>query len=311
MSRLFPLILPCSPPLLRGIVWWLAPGTQSPPHSLTNVPCSPPLLRGKPQDNGTRSRRMLAAATALTSSPSPEEKRQLPSLSSAAPLDPPVEDLPAATEDKQGEPLAGAANPGQTREANLDMEGGGGAPDPAAAAGTTAASAAATGTTRPGDGGEAPLHLSDRPGSYWALAAAQEASCSAASQGQEGAVMWGQCQLGALAEELTSQCPVRRGGGGGEGCGAGDSLQSTMASCRAIVHSSIGCFCMICLPLQICLCDFESGDMLRQLPCKHEFHQPCIDSWMDRHRTCPLCRHVLWEEDGQSGNGQSGNGSGP
>ena len=47
-------------------------------------------------------------------------------------------------------------------------------------------------------------------------------------------------------------------------------------------------------PAQICLCDFESGDILRQLPCKHEFHQPCIDSWMDRHRTCPLCRHVLW-----------------
>ena len=169
---------------------------------------------------------MLAAATALTSSPSPEEKRQLPSLSSAAPLDPPVEDLPAATEDKQGEPLAGAANPGQTREANLDMEGGGGAPDPAAAAGTTAASAAATGTTRPGDGGEAPLHLSDRPGSYWALAAAQEASCSAASQGQEGAVVWGQPlrqqpQLGALAEEMTSQCPVRWEGGRGAGGGGG------------------------------------------------------------------------------------------
>ena len=46
--------------------------------------------------------------------------------------------------------------------------------------------------------------------------------------------------------------------------------------------------------LQICLCDFEAGDMLRQLPCSHEFHQPCIDSWMERHRTCPLCRHVLW-----------------
>ena len=35
--------------------------------------------------------------------------------------------------------------------------------------------------------------------------------------------------------------------------------------------------------------------MLRQLPCKHEFHQPCIDSWAARHRTCPLCRYLLWE----------------
>ena len=48
-------------------------------------------------------------------------------------------------------------------------------------------------------------------------------------------------------------------------------------------------------PSQICLCDFESGDMLRQLPCKHEFHQPCIDSWAAHHRTCPNCRYLLWE----------------
>ena len=35
--------------------------------------------------------------------------------------------------------------------------------------------------------------------------------------------------------------------------------------------------------------------MLRQLPCEHEFHQPCIDSWAAHHRTCPLCRYLLWE----------------
>ncbi|GAX84161.1 hypothetical protein CEUSTIGMA_g11584.t1 [Chlamydomonas eustigma] len=45
----------------------------------------------------------------------------------------------------------------------------------------------------------------------------------------------------------------------------------------------------------ICLCDFECGETLRELPCSHEFHQPCIDSWMEKHTTCPLCRHVLWE----------------
>ncbi|GAX78761.1 hypothetical protein CEUSTIGMA_g6198.t1 [Chlamydomonas eustigma] len=45
----------------------------------------------------------------------------------------------------------------------------------------------------------------------------------------------------------------------------------------------------------VCLCDFVSGDLLRILPCKHEFHCPCIDSWMEHHRTCPLCRLVLWE----------------
>ena len=35
--------------------------------------------------------------------------------------------------------------------------------------------------------------------------------------------------------------------------------------------------------------------MLRQLPCKHEFHQPCIEGWAAHHQTCPLCRYLLWE----------------
>ena len=156
---------------------------------------------------------MLAAATALTSSPRLDQQQwqpppALPQL--------PGGDLPVATEDKQGEPLADPAEPGQTRESGLESEDGGGAAEPAEA----------SETARPGDGGEAALHLSDRPGSYWALAAAQEASCSAASQGQEGAVMWGQPlrqqpQLGALAEEMTSQCPVRWEGGRGAGGGGG------------------------------------------------------------------------------------------
>ena len=58
------------------------------------------------------------------------------------------------------------------------------------------------------------------------------------------------------------------------------------------VHVVIPSFC---LPAQICLCDFEGGDMLRQLPCKHEFHQPCIEGWAAHHQTCPLCRYLLWE----------------
>ncbi|GAX84160.1 hypothetical protein CEUSTIGMA_g11583.t1 [Chlamydomonas eustigma] len=44
----------------------------------------------------------------------------------------------------------------------------------------------------------------------------------------------------------------------------------------------------------ICLLTFEMGDRLRVLPCGHDFHQPCIDSWMRHHMTCPLCRNLLW-----------------
>ena len=41
----------------------------------------------------------------------------------------------------------------------------------------------------------------------------------------------------------------------------------------------------------ICLDDYSSGDVLRTLPCKHEFHAKCVDRWLlDVNRTCPCCR---------------------
>lgn len=58
----------------------------------------------------------------------------------------------------------------------------------------------------------------------------------------------------------------------------------------------------------ICLCTCKSGDMLRTLPCGHEFHPPCVDRWLlgfDVHGghtrrdadgspgqlpSCPLCK---------------------
>ncbi|XP_076436259.1 uncharacterized protein LOC143275854 [Babylonia areolata] len=41
---------------------------------------------------------------------------------------------------------------------------------------------------------------------------------------------------------------------------------------------------------QICLVEFENGDCLRSIPCKHDFHKDCIDEWLKRNATCPICR---------------------
>jgi hypothetical protein len=45
----------------------------------------------------------------------------------------------------------------------------------------------------------------------------------------------------------------------------------------------------------ICTEDFEVGDDLSLLPCKHRhrFHRSCIARWLARSRLCPLCRQAL------------------
>ncbi|KAL8600819.1 hypothetical protein ACOMHN_056477 [Nucella lapillus] len=57
------------------------------------------------------------------------------------------------------------------------------------------------------------------------------------------------------------------------------------------------------LQCQICLVDFENGDCLRCIPCKHDFHKDCLDEWLKRHsrssgQPLSLLRHS--QSSGQS-----------
>ncbi|KAM3271625.1 hypothetical protein ACQJBY_042056 [Aegilops geniculata] len=41
----------------------------------------------------------------------------------------------------------------------------------------------------------------------------------------------------------------------------------------------------------VCLAEYADGDELRRLPgCKHAFHRLCVDEWLRRRPSCPLCR---------------------
>lgn len=41
----------------------------------------------------------------------------------------------------------------------------------------------------------------------------------------------------------------------------------------------------------ICLSDYKPKESLRKIPeCNHYFHVECIDEWLKRNATCPVCR---------------------
>lgn len=52
----------------------------------------------------------------------------------------------------------------------------------------------------------------------------------------------------------------------------------------------------------VCLDGYKASDVVRILPCQHEFHKLCIDPWLVEHRTCPMCKLNILKELGLGSN---------
>lgn len=57
------------------------------------------------------------------------------------------------------------------------------------------------------------------------------------------------------------------------------------------------------LTCSVCLEQVNVGDVLRSLPCLHQFHASCIDPWLRQQGTCPVCKFRAgsgWNDSGHN-----------
>ena len=50
----------------------------------------------------------------------------------------------------------------------------------------------------------------------------------------------------------------------------------------------------------VCLVKYEQDEIVNTLPCKHIFHENCIQTWFESNDTCPLCRARLGQNTDRS-----------
>ncbi|XVF03324.1 hypothetical protein REPUB_Repub04eG0251400 [Reevesia pubescens] len=51
----------------------------------------------------------------------------------------------------------------------------------------------------------------------------------------------------------------------------------------------------------VCLEEWKCGEVAKEMPCKHKFHDECIEKWLGIHGSCPVCRYKMPVDDEEIG----------
>lgn len=109
--------------------------------------------------------------------------------------------------------------------------------------------------------------------------------------GNPGDYVWGRDGLDAIVTQLLNQMD-------GTGPPPLPRKQIDEIPTTTISQSQVDCK----LQCSVCWEDFKLSEPVRQLPCQHVYHAPCIIPWLELHGTCPICRQNLGDQNSAEAN---------
>ncbi|KAL0098389.1 hypothetical protein PUN28_008358 [Cardiocondyla obscurior] len=123
----------------------------------------------------------------------------------------------------------------------------------------------------------------------------QDAQPSVLFLGNPGDYVWGRDGLDAIVTQLLNQMD-------GTGPPPLSRNQIDEIPTTIITQSQVDCK----LQCSVCWEDFKLSEPVRQLPCAHVYHAPCIVPWLELHGTCPICRQNLGDQNQAETNQDAG-----
>lgn len=95
-----------------------------------------------------------------------------------------------------------------------------------------------------------------------------------------------------VADDSDSPGSSSRGGAGGGAASSPVGLDpAVIASYPKVPFSRAAAGADAEAACSICLCEYKEGEMQRMMPeCRHRFHLMCLDAWLRRSASCPVCR---------------------